>query len=156
MQTKKESYCKVCLHVERGSGYLCALVMCFKTTWWKILIRTYCHCNRESHKTKPEKEKRNTACSSSRGWNIHCSLLMNPNFILFQKNLNFNISDLLHSKFCQLLSWADDGFCLQCLVGCAWRTVGTDVRMPNLIPLTGALLSPHYIWSYASVMWLKN
>lgn len=103
MQTKKKSYCKVCLCAERGCGHICALVMHLKTTWWKILIRTYCHCNQKSHKTKTEKEKRNTACSLSRGLNKFISLLLNSNFILFCKNLNFNISNLLHGEFCHLL-----------------------------------------------------
>lgn len=103
--SKKESHCKVCFCAERGSGYVCVLVMPLKTTWWKILIRTYCRCNWKSHKTKTEKEKNNTACSSSRGLNKICfSLLLNPDFILFCKKLDFNMSNLLYGKCCQLLS----------------------------------------------------
>lgn len=32
MQTKKKSYCKMCLCAEKGSGYIGVLVMCFKIT----------------------------------------------------------------------------------------------------------------------------
>lgn len=54
---KKKSHCKVCFCAEKGSGYVCAPVMPFKTTWWKILIRTHSRCNQKSQNKNKKREK---------------------------------------------------------------------------------------------------
>lgn len=109
----KKSYCKVWLCAEKGSGLLCALVMHFKTAWWKVLIRAELPLQPKRSYSKIKKERKGIQFArQAEGlnefwfWHLFCGcvcVVVEPR--IHKQECQFQkIGNLLHGKFCQLLA----------------------------------------------------
>lgn len=142
---KKRSCCKVCLCTERGSGYVCALVMHFKTIWWKVLIRIYCHSNQKNHIAEKRKREKEYIFPSNRGLSeFYFSLLLNSKFTLFART-----SILIYLTYF-MVNFANWLHLSEVFGGSAWRVVVLSAWRLSLTWLINALSSLNCFSSHTS------